>query len=174
LSLRKYLPSPSRLASYRFLGPVRHHFHNRVLWRLDRSSVARGLAVGLFFGILTPVAQILFALMAAVALRANLGIAAASTLVTNPFTFPFVYYFAFRIGSFVTGGGSTTDVAVSEAAASQALDVSGWFPTLLQWASTIGWPLLVGVVLTATGAALSGYLLVYLGWTWISRLAHRS
>jgi uncharacterized protein (DUF2062 family) len=149
------------------LRPFRRWLRHRSLWSLEQHPVARGVAIGLFFGILLPVAQILFAAVAAVLLRANLAVAAASTLVTNPLTFPFVYYLAYRVGSFLSGGrGSGGDVALSQEAAGHATDVGGWVAALGNWASSIGVPLAIGVVTLATAASLLGYLLVHAIWQW--------
>lgn len=145
------------------------------LWVLNRHSVARAVAIGFFFGILTPVAQIVFALVAAIILRANPVVTAASTLITNPFTFPVVYYTAYRIGSFITGRSpaAEADIEVSEEAAAHALDVVGWFPTLLDWFSTIGPPLAVGVATLALTASVIGYFVVHAVWSLVETLRSR-
>jgi uncharacterized protein (DUF2062 family) len=153
----------------RWLGPFRHHLRERHLWDFHQDSVARGVAVGVFFGILTPVAQILFAAIAAVVLRANLVVAAGSTFVTNPFTFPLVYYSAFRVGSVLTGRadaasaepGTAPDVERSTDAAAQALEVESWLTTLLDWLSSVGPPLLVGIGVLALSGAVAAFLLVH-------------
>jgi len=157
---------------YAILKPWHGRLKHRSLWVFDRHSVARGVAIGFFFGILTPVAQMLFALIAALVLRANPVVAAGSTLITNPLTLPVVYYGAYRIGSFVTGRnpGGEQSIEVSEDAAAHALDVAGWYPTLLDWASTIGPPLAVGVVTLALAAALTGYLVVHALWGLVRRV----
>jgi uncharacterized protein len=171
--LRKYVPDFSWMDDYPILRPLHHRLSDHALWALDRHSIARGVALGLFFGILTPVAQILFAAVVAIALRANLPVAAASTLITNPVTFPVIYYVAFRIGSsLINGHGHTADIAISEEAAEHALDVGGWFPTLVNWASSIGPPLLIGVLILAASVALTGFLLVHAGWRWFEKLTH--
>ena len=51
-----------------------------------------------FLRFLIPVAQVVFAVIAAMFLRANPPVAALATLVTNPITFPFRYLVAYRIG----------------------------------------------------------------------------
>lgn len=156
----------------RLLKPWKHHLARRSLWRFTRRRVARGVAIGLFFGVMTPVAQILFATVAAIALRANLVVAAGSTLITNPFTFPLVYYAAFRIGSFLTGPSReiVEDVAVSEEAASRALEVEDWFTTLTDWLSAVGLPLLLGVFTLALTLSVAGYLTTHAVWAVSSKL----
>jgi uncharacterized protein len=166
--LKRWLRS---IEHHRWFGPWRHHFANRALWRFSRRSVSRGVAVGLFFGVMTPVAQIIFATVFAIVLRANLIVAAGCTLVTNPFTFPFIYYGAFRIGVFLLGPSReiVEDLSVSEEAASRALEVDSWFSTLTNWFSEVGYPLLVGVTTLALTLSLIGYLLVYGAWNLIQR-----
>jgi uncharacterized protein len=163
------------IENHRFSRPWRHHFAKRALWRFTRRTVARGVAVGLFFGVMTPVAQIVFATIAAIVVRANLVVAAGSTLITNPFTFPFVYYAAFRIGVFVTGPSRelVEDVYVSEEAASRALDVENWYTTLTNWMSAVGFPLLVGLFTLALALSVVGYLLTHAGWALFARVRRR-
>jgi len=167
--LREHLSSlvkPGTLLRLRMLRPFRRWLRHRALWTMQRESVARGVAIGLFFGILTPVAQIFFAAIAAIFLRGSIAVAALATLVTNPLTFPFVYYGAYRIGSTLVAGNGRAleDVALSEEAAEQALEIAGWFPTLLHWASSVGPALAVGVLVLAVAAAVAGYFLVHLAW----------
>lgn len=172
--LKKFVPDMSWMDKYAVLRPLHRRFADHALWALNRSSVSRGVALGVFFGILTPVAQILFAAIAAIVLRANLPIAAVSTLVSNPLTFPFIFIFAFRIGSSLTGENAAVadDVAISEEAAEYALDVTGWFPTLMNWISSVGPPLMVGLFTIALTAALIAFLVVNAGWHWISQIRH--
>ena len=143
-----------------------HRRGRRALWAFNRDSVARGVAVGLFFGVLLPVAQIVAAIFAAVVVRANLLVTAASTFVTNPVTLPFVYYYAFRIGSLLTERDRevAADVTVSEEAAEQALEVAAWHVTLIDWASSIALPFLVGLLFLALTAAVLGYALIHAAW----------
>ena len=84
IGLSGYLRRSLRwIENHRWFRPWRHHFARGALWSFDRSSVARAVAIGLFFGVMTPVAQIVFATFAAIAFRANLLISAGSTLVSN-------------------------------------------------------------------------------------------
>jgi hypothetical protein len=57
------------------------------------------------------------------------------------------------------------DVAASEAASEQLLEVAHWPSALLDWASAIALPFVVGLFLLALATALIGYLLVHLAWT---------
>ena len=81
--LQRLLPTPQAIAAnrwLRWLGPALHHPR---LWHMRRRGIALGMAIGVFFGFLIPVAQIPASAAVAVALRANLPTAMASTLVTK-------------------------------------------------------------------------------------------
>lgn len=165
----------ARVERYPFLSRFHGQSGSSVFWAFERDSVARGVAVGFFFGILTPVAQIVFAIVIALVLRANLVVAVGSTLITNPFMLPFIYYYAYRIGIFVTGRAAARDgdIVESEQAAENALDVGGWVPTLIDWISSVGFPLIVGIVLLALATSLLGYVCVHLAWSLSERLRGR-
>lgn len=160
--LRRRLPTREQLHAnrwLRWLGPYLHHPH---LWHWSRRGVAIGVAMGVFFGLLIPIAQIPLAATAAIVLRANVPAAIASTLVTNPVTFAPIYYAAYRTGSWIVGG--TEGDAESEPARAQ--EHAG----LWQRVTALGKPLLTGLVLFATLAGLLAYGLITLGWRlWILR-----
>lgn len=157
---RDWLPSAQALQGNRWLcwiGPALHHPR---LWHLNRRGVALGLALGLFFGLLIPIAQIPLAGGAAVLLRANVPMAVASTLVTNPVTFGPVYYAAWRTGSAILG-----DDGPAQPPGASATEPSGnWWQRTWQRLQDAGKPLLLGLAVFATGFGLLGYVLVTLGW----------
>jgi uncharacterized protein (DUF2062 family) len=134
------------------------------------------MALGVFFGLLIPVAQIPVAAAAAVVLRANVPSAIASTLVTNPLTFAPVYYAAWRLGSLLLG--EPDRVGEGPPPFDEALhDVSpkGWVATTVDYVGGVGKPLMLGLALFATVFGVSTYLLVsgiwYLKvrWAWHRR-----
>ena len=167
---RDWLPSPQALQGNRWLrwiGPALHHPR---LWHLNRRGVALGLALGLFFGLLIPIAQIPLAGGAAVLLRANVPMAVASTLVTNPVTFGPVYYAAWRTGSAILG-----DDGRAKPPAAQAPEEpqGSWWHRAWQRIEQAGKPLLLGLAIFATSFGLLGYLLVTLVWRLKVVLARR-
>ena len=83
----------------RLLRPIAHWFAHPSLWHLNRRSVPRALAVGLFAAFIVPLGQFALAALLALPLRANVPMAAAATLVTNPFTFPPIYIAAYKLGA---------------------------------------------------------------------------
>lgn len=157
----------------RWLGPL---LRRPRLWRWSRRGVALGVALGIFFGLLIPVAQIPLSVGAAVLLRANVPAAAVSTLVTNPLTFGPLYYLAYKLGHWVSGVPSqATGMSVGD----EALQASG-LPReevrLWQRVMTVGKPLLLGLAILATLMGLLSYALIALtwkGWTWYKRRGRR-
>ncbi|MGL6071838.1 DUF2062 domain-containing protein, partial [Craterilacuibacter sp.] len=114
-----------------------------------------------FFGLLTPFAQIILAVGAAIILRANVAAAALSTLVTNPLTFAPIYYLAYRLGAFLLG----EPASVGDATLASA----SWLDNL----SATGKPLLLGLVLCALVLAPAVYFAVSALWRLSSAWAWR-
>ena len=144
--------------SLRWLGPL---LKRTWLWHLDRRRVAVGAAIGVFFGFLVPIGQIPLSAVAAVALRANLPVAAASTLISNPFTYAPIYVLAYKTGSALLGDHPlASDVAAIEEAAEEP-DPHTWSERFMG----IGKPLMLGLVLFAlAGAGLTWFAVT---WIWI-------
>ncbi len=166
----KKLPTPQKLLESRMLRPLKPYLHHHFLWQFNRRTVAGGVAVGLFFGILIPFAQIVIAALAAVLLRVNLPIAAFSTLITNPFTFPALYYLAYKLGDFLTGTQSIVpEVAIQadiEKAVEVQMQVTGWLPNLFDWLQSVGLPLAIGLSVLAITSSIAGYFTVNWLWRW--------
>lgn len=176
---KQWLPDPETVRTNRWLrwmGPILKHPR---LWHLSRKGIAMGLALGIFFGLLIPVAQIPFAAATAVLLRANLPMAVASTLVTNPVTFGPVYFGAYQLGKFILN-----EPALSEEEALKALDKAHAVPNsdlslsdrIRVWTKQfgkIGKPLVVGLAIVATFSGLLVYFLASGLWTLRTRWTRR-
>jgi len=154
--LQALIPSREQLLANRWLKVLRPFFDDPKLWHWSRRGVATGVAIGIFFGFLIPVAQIPVSAVAAVALRANLPMAAASTLVTNPFTFAPVYYGSYHVGRLVTGN----DTYAAPTAAPEQPDDASLFSRI----QALGGPLIVGLAMVACIGGITSYLLITLFW----------
>jgi uncharacterized protein (DUF2062 family) len=137
-----------KILQSRWLRPFAHLFAHPSLWHLNQRSVPRALALGLFSAFIIPVGQFALAALLAVGVRANVPLAAASTLVTNPLTFPPIYFAAYKVGSALLGSGRGDRLAND--LGSKLLDVSG--PTAL------------GLLIFALLGAVLGYLIGTLWW----------
>ncbi|QID18326.1 DUF2062 domain-containing protein [Nitrogeniibacter mangrovi] len=153
--LRRFLPSHESIKQHRLLQWLGPRLHDPCLWHLNRRTVAKAVAIGAFFGLMIPVAQIPAAVIASLVLRANLWLAAVSTLISNPFTYAPLYYVAYRLGAGILGrpaSGATADAPVIDSFAQ-------WLTHAWQWLGGVGQPLLLGMALMAvTGAVVAYYL----------------
>jgi uncharacterized protein (DUF2062 family) len=161
----RWIPSREELQRSRWLAPIAHHLHDDRLWHMERGSVARAVAIGLFVGIALPVAQFLFAAAIAVWLRAHIAIAAAGTLVTNPLTFAPLYWLAHRIGQLVLGNNVDEAAAAGiEAKAQAVVEHQSWIAAAWEMVQTAGAPLIVGLGVLAVTSSVVGFTLVWLLW----------
>ena len=161
--LRRILPTAESVRGSRWVGWIGPALHHPRLWHLNRRGVALGMAIGVFFGFLIPVAQIPVAALVAVWLRGNLVAAVGSTLITNPFTFAPIYLLAYRIGAIFVGHG---DVPVDATLAQVALQASSILVTWSDKFLAVGTQLIVGLSLMA----VVGAFVVYFGVMWIWRV----
>jgi uncharacterized protein (DUF2062 family) len=165
--MKRWIPTRDHLMQSRWFSLVAHHFHDDRLWQMERGSVARGVAVGLFIGLLLPLAQFLFAAVFAIWLRANVAVAAAATLVTNPLTFAPIYWLAHRIGSVLLGHPSAetrAEAEIVQAQTASAASDAGWLAAAWDVVQSAGPPLILGLAILAVTGALCGFALVWLLW----------
>lgn len=158
--IKRYLPTRESLKQNRLLSWLGPRVHDPLLWHINRNSVARGVAIGVFFGFLVPVAQIPAAAVVALAVRANLWVAALSTLVSNPLTYGPIYILAYRIGASILPP-VAADNRVTDDHAITALQ---WIVEGINWLTGIGRPLVLGMLIMAVVGAIVGYFGVLLGW----------
>ena len=170
--IRERLPDHDSVRQYRWLRPVQHWLHHPNLWHLHRRSVAGGLAVGLFCGLIPGPFQMILASLVAIGLRVNLPLAAFTTLYTNPFTLVPIYLLAYEIGRWVGGTPNGTSVPPFP-----EMHWNDWFSEIWEWLMVLGKPLLIGLPLLASALAVTGYVAVRLIWRvaviWKWRRRHR-
>ncbi len=171
--VRAWVPSRAQISENRWLRWLSPWLRQPRLWRWSRRGVAMGVALGIFFGLLIPVAQIPLSVAAAVLLRANVAAAAVSTLVTNPLTFGPVYYAAYRLGHWITGEPTPLLKLPPEAIPPDLPreDVRLW-----QRITTVGKPLLLGLAIIASVMGVLSYMLIALAWRawrWYTRRNRR-
>ncbi|MFZ5502627.1 MAG: DUF2062 domain-containing protein [Pseudomonadota bacterium] len=157
--IHRYLPAPETIKNHPWAKPFARWLAQPDLWHLHRRSVAGGVAIGLFCGLIPGPVQMLSAVVLAGVFRVNLPVAAATTLYTNPFTIVPLYLLAYQLGIWVSGAGGYAAVTVlPEIHWNDGLDA--WW----NWLGTLGEPLLIGLPLLALSLAVIGYLAVRLIW----------
>jgi uncharacterized protein (DUF2062 family) len=176
---RKYLPSREAIGNNPYIGRFGTFFLHPNLWHVNRRSVSRGVAAGMFAGLVpgsNPV-QFTVAALLAVAFRVNLPVAVAVTLYTNPLTIGPIYVIAYWIGSFLVPGDSAP---FSHPPGFDWSNLGAWLRASLEWMLSLGKPLAVGLVVLAVGLAIAGYAVVQLAWrvqvviAWRRRKARRA
>src|SRR5690348_8621639 len=86
--IRRHIPTRETIGEYRLLRPFAPHPSHPSLWRMNRRSVPRAVALGLFVAAIIPVMHTAVAALLAIPARANVAVAALFTLVINPLTIP--------------------------------------------------------------------------------------
>ena len=161
---RKYLPTHESITQNKYIARLGPRIQHHNLWHLNRRSAAGGVAAGLFAGLIpgsNPV-QFLAAALISVGFKVNLPIAVVVTLYSNPFTIVPLYYGAFKLGQLVM-------LHRAREVPSAELDFQGlsfreWIPAALDWLTSVGKPLLVGLPLLAIVLAAIGYFVVDVVW----------
>lgn len=137
------------------------YIFSKEFWIPSRVSVAKGVAIGLFFGLLPIVGfQIICAIALSLFLRANISAAFLCTWITNPITFPGILFLQKIFGDWVI---------------STAVWKRSHITFNIHWPyfSQYGEPLLVGCILSGLIVSLSGFFMVTLLWDGISLLVKR-
>ncbi len=160
LFFKKHLPTRQSVQQNRWLQPIAHWFHHPNLWHLHRRSVAGGVAVGLFCGLIPGPLQMLSAALLVVLFRVNLPIALLATFYTNPFTIIPLYVLAYQLGTWVLGQNGIASAPIN----TPDLSWDNWFFPLIQWMSSLGEAFIIGLPLLAILFAVIGYFLARIGW----------
>jgi uncharacterized protein (DUF2062 family) len=151
--LRRYMPDHAAVHDNRWLAPFRNTLLHPRLWHLNRRSAAGGVAVGLFCGLIPGPFQMLGAALCAIAFRINLPIALVTTLYTNPLTIVPLYFLAYGLGRLLLG----SEVPFVPPPTFEP-------PALFTWLGQLGMPLILGLLLLASGLAAVGYGSMRLVW----------
>ncbi len=161
--LRKWMPSRERIHGNRFLRMFGSLLHQQNLWHLNRDSVARAFAIGLFWAAIPMPFQMVPAAACAIWFRGNIGLSVALVWLTNPITMPPVFYAEYVLGSWLLGMRiHFEDFSLSWEWIEQNIE--------LLWK-----PLYLGALVTGVVASTLSYFGVRILWKWhvIRRLKAR-
>jgi uncharacterized protein len=150
--LRRYLPDSRTIRESRALRPVRRWLHEPDLWHLNRRSVSGAVFIGLFCAFLPIPFQMLPAALLALAARCNLPLSIALVWVSNPLTMGPMVYFAYRLGAWLL------DRRIEVASIHLSWE---WLGAHI---GDIGWPLLVGSLVSGWVVGLTGLVVVRVTW----------
>ena len=142
-TLKKYSPKRENVN----LGWLNKHLTDPELWKWNKKSIAKGLAIGLFCAFLPVPIHILLAGMLAVTFSANILLSLLVIWVNNPITIVPIFYFTYKLGASIIGVEMDPEFEFSFV----YLMDNFWSATLALW---------VGGLITSTVASTLGYFSV--------------
>lgn len=151
---KRYMPDPSSIREHKSLQFLGTLLHDPNLWHLNRHSVARAMAVGLFAAFIPIPLQMLLAAVLAISVRGNMPIAISLVWLTNPITMPVVFICTYMTGAWLMNvpPRSLPDNLTWEW-------ISGQLSTLWQ-------PFLLGSVVLGVVLGALAYCLTMAYWRW--------
>jgi uncharacterized protein (DUF2062 family) len=150
--LKRYLPDSKKIKEIKALAFLGDKLHSPNLWHLNRRSVSRAFAIGLWAMYTPPLPwQQIIAAVLAIYFNANLPIAVALVWITNPLTWGPMYYFAYKVGALVTGQPGFSFDQFSEL-------------FTIEKALELGTPLLLGCAILMHVGAVLGYFGIRFLW----------
>lgn len=150
--IKRLMPDHQTIKTNKHLQIFGDLLHNPNLWHLNRHSIAKAFAVGLFFAFIPVPFQMVLAAGMAIIVHSNLPLSIALVWITNPLTMPAIFYFCYVVGTWILGGEEQAFV----------------FEASWQWVvdslSTIGPAFLLGCGVLAVFFAVLGYFFIHLLW----------
>ena len=123
----------------------------RAYLSINRKSVTKALAIGLFIAMIPMPFQMAAVLLFIPFIKFNVPLAISLVWITNPFTMPFIYFIEYKTGSFLLMSDGIQNIAMT----------MSWFKTHFD---DIVVPLYVGALVYSTLFATIAYFAVNLLW----------
>lgn len=167
--LHSHVPTRESLERNRWVRPFAHHILRSDLWRFNRRSVPRGVALGLFVGVMIPLAHFVVAAFLAVFLRANIPAALLATFIGFPVIYVALVALAYRIGEALLHLDAMTSLQpISGTMESTQTD------HLLQLLTGAGLETALGLFILASVFSAIGYVSATFAWRWWIGHKHRA
>ncbi|MBJ41444.1 MAG: ATP-binding protein [Gammaproteobacteria bacterium] len=149
---KKYTPDRDDVKEYKMLNFLGSSLFHKDLWKFNRISFCRATVIGLFWGWMPMMFQMIPAAYCAVVFRANLPLSVAGVWISNPITMPAMMYFAYIFGNNILG----LNPIYNEFKLN-----SEWIISAL---GNIWEPLLVGTLIIGVVSSVIGYFLMHISW----------
>lgn len=143
--IKRFMPDHKSIKENKYLKIFGSLLHNPHLWHMNRHSVAKAFAIGLFFAFIPVPFQMVLAAGVAILVHANLPISIALVWLTNPLTMPAIFYSCYIVGTWILG------------APAQEFHFEASWQWVLDSLSTIGPTFLLGCGVLAIVFAVIGY-----------------
>jgi uncharacterized protein (DUF2062 family) len=169
--LRRVLPDRVSMQKFSICRRFDDRLNIPELWQVRRDSVALGLAIGVFCGMIPGPLQVISALALTILFRVNLPIAIIGTCLTNPLTIVPIYMLAYGIGQSLLG--------ISNWRTLPELPITDWTsPSLalqnwIAWVADLGTPWVIGMIVLASALAALSYCATQVVWRSIEHFKFR-
>lgn len=165
--IKRFLPDHQSIKEQKALRMFGTVLHDPNLWHLNRKSASGAFGIGLFFAWWPVPFQMWLSAALSIPLRVNLPLSVATVWITNPFTMPPMFYFAYLVGTWIMG------------APQQDFEFQLSWTWVVQSLETIGPAFLVGCAVCSAVSGLAGYFGLNALWrysvakAWKRRKTHR-
>lgn len=149
--LRRRMPRRHDIQNNPSLSMFRYYFRQPELWAMNRNSIARGFAIGLFSAFLPMPFEMLVAIYLAIILRGNVIFASSLVWISNPFTWVPLYTPCYLLGAWLI----RLDPIDITAMTTFKLDLSLGYHYVALW---------LGCLIIGTLLSTSSYLLIKFIW----------
>ena len=151
--IKRFMPNENVIKEHKHLQFLGDQLHNPHLWHLNRHSVAKAFAAGLFVAWLPLPGQMVIAAIAALYFHANMAISVALVWLTNPLTWIPLFYFAYRLGLWFLNMSPATDFDFT-------------LENVMAHIGTLWAPLFLGCLFLSVTCATAGYFGIQSFWRW--------
>ncbi|MFC1567739.1 DUF2062 domain-containing protein [Pseudomonadota bacterium] len=150
--LKRFMPDHKTIREHKHLQCFGTLLHNPALWHMNRHSVAKGFAVGLFFAWVPVPFQMVLGAGGAILFHANLPLSVVLVWLTNPLTMAPMFYGAYKLGALLLGEEL------------QHFDMELSFEWIQHEMALIWEPFLLGCFVLGIVSALLGYFGIQISW----------
>ena len=150
--IARYFPDPDTIRNHKNLRCFGSLLVNPGLWHLNRHSVAKAFAVGVFCAFMPIPFQMLLAAAIAIMVHCNIPISVALVWLTNPITMPPVFYFCYRLGAWILG------------VPAQQFDFEANLDWVLNSMLHIWQPFLLGCLVSGLVFAMLSWCVIHVAW----------
>jgi len=150
--LKRWMPDHKKIREHKHLQCFGKLLHSPALWHLNRHSVAKAFAVGLFFAWVPVPFQMVLGAGGAILFHANLPLSVALVWLTNPITMPPMFYGAYKLGAMLLG----EEI--------QHFDMELSWDWIAHEMTVIWEPFLLGCAVIGIVSSIVGYVTIQLGW----------
>jgi len=160
--LKRWLPGRKIIKNTKGLHLLGKHLHNKNLWRINRKSISRATAIGLFTCFLPIPFQMVVAAGFAMIFYANLPVSVVTVWISNPITMPPMLYAAYKLGTYVM-----------QLPGLHFNSVLNW-QWLIEQIGQIWYPMIIGCLIFGFLTAVLGYYTIRLLWRlWVLHHWHK-